>query len=860
MQFLVCGLILLLFSEFSVFANKQDTVYLFAYSVNQGRSGLTLAWSLDKTEWHPIGPEYCFLFSDFGTWGSQKRMHSPFLYRDDDGMWHCFWTLNDDITQFAHAASENLYEWGRQSYPIVMPGGNVLDLEVTAKETGWDVSWMCNVEGKEGVYRTITHDFKHYSETQKITEKERHDVRVEAEINGRIHTGMIVEVAWEMVEELIVHEEWMRYHNQERNEVMADDPVRFSGLKPIDVSITPQPEREKEISDMLIGIFFEDISYAADGGLYAELVQNRGFEYKPSDTKGRDRSWNAKKGWQLSGNASFDIGTEDPLHENNSHYAVIEIEEQGAALVNEGWDGIAVEEGKKYDFSVFARLKMDSKMNLIVRIIDKNGKNIGEAKMKLNSDDWKKYNAVISVKSTCEISKLEIVPQGTGTIHFDMISLFPEHTFMNRKNGLRADLAQAIADLNPKFVRFPGGCVAHGDGIDNIYRWENTIGPLESRVPQMNIWRYHQSAGLGYFEYFQFCEDIDAEPLPVVAAGVPCQNSSIGGHGQQCGIPMGEMDEYVQSVLDLIEWANGDAKSEWGRKRAEAGHPEPFNLKYIGVGNEDLITDVFEERFTMIYYAVREKYPEITVIGTVGPFYRGTDYEEGWDLARKLKIPIVDEHYYQPPGWFINNQDFYDKYDRNGTKVYLGEYASHVHGRRTNMETSLSEALYLTAIERNADIVCMTSYAPLLAKERHTNWNPDLIYFNNTEVKPTVDYYVQKLYGNHSGDKYIPAHIELSSKDQKVSRRFGYSMVEDSKTGDIIIKLVNLLPVDIKGKINLEKFELQGEGKMYILQGEQGDEKARPVEKTILTGSNLKYTIPPYSFTVMRFSKVIDEE
>ncbi|MCB0847521.1 MAG: alpha-L-arabinofuranosidase, partial [Bacteroidetes bacterium] len=421
--------------------------------------------------------------------------------------------------------------------------------------------------------------------------------------------------------------------------------------------------------------------------------------------------------------------------------------------------------------------------------------------------------------------------------------------------GLRADLAEVIADLKPQFVRFPGGCVAHGDGLDNLYLWENTIGPLESRKPQGNIWRYHQSAGLGYFEYFQFCEDIGAEPVPVVPAGVPCQNSGTGGHGQQCGIPLDEMDEYVQSVLNLIEWANGDASTEWGKKRAEAGHPEPFNLRYLGVGNEDLITDVFEERFTMIYQAIQEKYQDIIVIGTVGPFYMGSDYETGWELARKLDIPMVDEHYYQPPGWFIHNQDYYDKYERNGTQVYLGEYASHLPNRRMNMETSLTEALYLTSVERNGDVVSMTSFAPLLAKENHINWNPDLIYFNNTEVKPTVDYYVQKLFGHNAGNRYIPSVLALSNSTTPVQRRVGISVVEDSKSGDLIFKLVNLLPVLVNTTLDLAPYALPETGKLTVLQGEPTDEKARPVESMIELSEKLTYELPPYSFSVIRINK-----
>ena len=440
-----------------------------------------------------------------------------------------------------------------------------------------------------------------------------------------------------------------------------------------------------------------------------------------------------------------------------------------------------------------------------------------------------------------------------------MISLFPQKTFKGRKNGLRADLAQTLADLHPRFMRFPGGCVAHGNGIDNIYRWKNSVGPLESRKPMKNLWGYHQTMGLGYYEYFLFCEDIGAEPLPVLAAGVPCQNSAcIPGKllsgGQQGGIPMEEMDEYVQDILDLIEYANGDPKkNKWAKMRAEAGHPEPFNLKYIGIGNEDLITDAFEERFAMIYEAVKKNYPEITVIGTVGPFYEGTDYEEGWDLAARLNLPMVDEHYYNTPGWFINNQDYYDRYDRSKSKVYLGEYAAHLPGRPNNIETALAEALYLASVERNGDIVSMTSYAPLLAKEGHTQWNPDLIYFNNKEVKPTVGYYTQLLYGQNSGDTYLPSERKVDSPRADVRKRIASSVVRDSRTGDVIIKLVNLLPVPVKTTVNCPDIDGQ-QAVLKVLSGEPADRQAKPVQGTLTVSERFDYEMPAYSLSVVRIT------
>ncbi|MEO6719533.1 MAG: alpha-L-arabinofuranosidase C-terminal domain-containing protein, partial [Ferruginibacter sp.] len=402
-------------------------------------------------------------------------------------------------------------------------------------------------------------------------------------------------------------------------------------------------------------------------------------------------------------------------------------------------------------------------------------------------------------------------------------------------------------------VRFPGGCVAHGDGLKNIYRWKNTIGPLETRKPQRNLWGYHQTAGLGYFEYFRFCEDIGATPLPVIAAGVPCQNSGVGGAGQQGGIPMNEMDEYVQDILDLVEYANGDITTVWGKKRAEAGHPKPFNLKYIGIGNEDLITDIFEERYTMIHHAMKQAHPEITVIGTVGPNFAGTDYEEGWRIADKLSIAAVDEHYYQSPGWFINNQDFYDKYDRSKSKVYLGEYAAHLPGRPSNIETALAEALYLTALERNGDVVTMSSYAPLLAKEGHTQWKPDLIYFNNAEVKTTTNYEVQKLYGENSGNEYLPVDILISDSKDGVKKRIGISVVRDTKTGDVIVKLINLLPVATNATIDLKGIDIANrEAIKTVLTGNPSDADTKPMVSSINVVETLATSLPAYSFTVIR--------
>lgn len=784
-----------------------DSVYLFSYATvpDDGRSGLRFAYSTDQKNWLEIGRNYGWVRCDYGRWGSQKKMLSPTLKQMPDGTWHCTWKLNER-DGYGQVSSKDLQYWGRQSYTANNPLYNEKKIKVL--------------------------------------------------VTGKEETGSLNRVAWTLVEGLIKNYEAAQYRNTLHGELMEQDATRFAGLKPLKATITAQPEQSKPISDLLIGIFFEDINYSADGGLYAELIQNRDFEYALSDKEGHDANWNSQHSWTCAG-GTLTIDTVVPLHQNNPHYALLSTSRTGgSALINEGFDGITLKKGERYDFSLFGKVIEGKGGKLLIRLLSKDQQVVAEATVNVGSKAWKQSKAVLTAKADAADAILSIEPQVAGSYGLDLISLFPQKTFKNRKNGLRADLAQTLADMHPRFMRFPGGCVAHGDGIHNIYRWKNTIGPLEARKPQRNLWGYHQTAGLGYYEYFQFCEDLGAEPLPVLAAGVPCQNSahtSTCKGGQQGGIPMSEMGAYVQEILDLIEWANGDAKTtQWGKVRAQAGHPKPFNLKYIGIGNEDLITDIFEERFSLIFNAIKEKYPEITVIGTTGPAAEGTDYTEGWNLATKLEVPMVDEHYYQPPGWFIHNQEYYDKYDRKKSKVYLGEYASHVPGRKTNMETALSEALYLTALERNGDVVSMSSYAPLLAKEKHTQWSPDLIYFNNQEVKPTTGYYVQQLYGQNAGDTYISSLLSTDNGNEGVNKRIAVSIVKDSRTNDIIIKLVNLLPVRVDTKVNLSGMGSLGPIATRTILSGQPTDKPLPTTETMQISNCFDYQIPAYSFTVIR--------
>lgn len=609
-------------------------------------------------------------------------------------------------------------------------------------------------------------------------------------------------------------------------------------------------QRQKAISPDLFGIFFEDISYAADGGLYAELIQNRSFEYTGSDHRG----WNPMTAWEYTPKGfaygKISVETKSPLNENNPHYVVLDIQDagkEGLGITNYGFNGIPVKEGEQYDVSLFANKLTGNAMPVTVSLRNKKGDIYGETTFDIKDKNWQKYAGSITVNKSDDSACLVIIAKGIGELAIDQVSLFPKHTFKSRQNGMRVDLGQAIADLHPKFMRFPGGCLVHGDGIANIYNWKNTIGPLEARVDQRNIWNYHQSVGLGYFEYFQFCEDIGAKPVPILAAAVSCQNSggtwAIGGTGQK-GIPMQDMQAYIQDVLDLIEYANGPATSAWGAKRAAAGHPEPFHLQYLGIGNEDKMTPGFEERFTMIYNVVKAKHPEITVIGTAGPFSEGEDYEKGWEIVNKLKVPVVDEHYYNDPEWFLKNNLRYDKYDRKKAKVYVGEYAS----KGNKFINAISEAAYMTSLERNGDVVHMASYAPLLAKKGNTNWNPDLIYFDNTGVYPTVNYYVQQLFSSNTGDVYIS---DVVTFERKKDSTLAASCVKDTKTGDIIVKLVNAGGTDAKINVNLKALgALQSKANVTILKEDRGVPVS--IETELTKGS---MTLDALSMQVIRFHK-----
>ena len=626
----------------------------------------------------------------------------------------------------------------------------------------------------------------------------------------------------------------------------------------------------KPISPDLVGIFFEDLNYAADGGLYAELVQNRSFEYSPTEQP----DWHPLKFWDLQrrggGDGSITVAEMRPIHENNPHYALLTVRRagEGVGIANGGFDGIPLTAGETYEASFWAyqafmgqmwgRGDNSKPMPVTVRLETTNGEVLAEASTQVQGRPWRRVSAKLKPTQTVGDARLVLLAHETGGIALDVISLFPEKTFRNRPNGLRADLAQTLADLKPKFVRFPGGCLVHGGGIRRYYDWKETIGPVEQRRARRNSWGYHQTMGLGYFEYFQFCEDIGAKPLPVVTAGVCCQHAgSSPGRGQE-GLPMEEMPAYIQDVLDLIEWANGPATSMWGSKRAAAGHPEPFGLEYLGVGNEDAITPIFKERFKMIYGALKEKHPEITVIGTVGPFASGQDFDNGWAFAQELGLSMVDEHYYVSPQWFWDNLSRYDTYDRNSAKVYVGEYAAHDRDRRRNtLRSAIAEAAGLTGFERNGDIVQLASYAPLLARRGHTQWHPDMIYFTATEVFVSANYFVHQLFSVNSGDTYFETVLSTPSGPRKLAA----SSVRDSTSGHLIIKIVNGEDAPIPLTVTLAGLAAADiRSTRTVLTGSDADafnEDGRPpVVKPVSDDMTLKptfdYDAPANSLTVFR--------
>ncbi len=533
---------------------------------------------------------------------------------------------------------------------------------------------------------------------------------------------------------------------------------------PPDYTITVDPERTgAAIDDSMYGVFFEDINYAADGGLYAELVRNRSFEFLPVDARGFNglTAWTPASLVGGTGTATAVAG-EARLGERNRTYLQLGLTSPEGGMygvTNAGYNnGIPLKAGQPYDFSVFARTDAPAGTPLSITLRSTTGALLADPlNLRVDSDGWVKKSGTLIARTTTDAGRLTVLAGGTGTVRLDMISLFPRDTFKGRPNGLRRDLAEKVQALDPGFVRFPGGCIvnvnSHSayDAASNYqrarsYQWKDTVGPVETRATNANFWGYNQSYGLGYFEYFQFAEDLGAMPLPVV----PALLTGCGQNRETVDEPL--LQRHIQDTLDLIEFANGATTSTWGKLRADMGHPEPFGLTHIGVGNEENLPAAYAKNFVRFRDAIKAEHPSMTVISNSGPDDTGATFDQHWAFNRANDVDMVDEHYYNSPAWFLQNNDRYDSYDRNGPKVFLGEYAS----LDTKLANSLSEAAYMTGLERNADVVKLASYAPLLANVDNVQWRPDMIWFDNDESWGTTSYEVQKLFMNNVGDRVVP--------------------------------------------------------------------------------------------------------
>ncbi len=614
----------------------------------------------------------------------------------------------------------------------------------------------------------------------------------------------------------------------------------------------------KAISPEMYGIFFEDINFGADGGLYAELVKNRSFEFP-----------NSLVGWTPFGLVS--IEDEDPCFDRNPHYVCITNDGRRlrAGIDNEGYRGIGLKEGKEYRLSAYVRTDEDRPMTLKAELVASNGYN-GDygVYMDVQGKGWHKITVNMTSPFTDAHSKLRILLESKGTVEIDHISLFPVDTWKGRENGLRKDLVQALYDLNPGFFRFPGGCIIEGNSLDTRYEWKKSVGPVENRPLNENRWNhvfkhraapdYFQSTGMGFYEMFLLAEDLGATPLPVISCGMACQFESTEV------VPVDELGPYIQDAIDLIEFANGSPETPWGKVRAEMGHPEPFGMKYLAIGNEQWGPG-YVERLEVFMKEIRKVHPEILLIGSSGPYPEDEHFKYLWPEMARLGADLVDEHYYQEPDWFWKNADRYDSYDRKGPKVFAGEFASHDYStdRENSFLAALSEAAFMTGLERNADIVRLATYAPLFAHAEAWQWSPDLIWFNNLEVLRTANYYVQQMYGNNSGTEVLD--ITMDGKTLIGQENLYASAVIDSESGELVIKIVNssdsakTVEIALDG---LKKKQYMTSCRHIYLQNSSlstvntfGNEIISPKTKELpASGKTLNLQLEPYSFNIYRIA------
>ena len=620
-----------------------------------------------------------------------------------------------------------------------------------------------------------------------------------------------------------------------------------------------------EIQPTMYGLFFEDINYAADGGLYAELVKNRSFEFPQH-----------LMGWYSFGRVT--VKNDGPF-ERNPHYVRLENpghEAKRTGLENEGYFGVGVKAGEEYRFSVWARNVSAQAGRIRVELIDPDTMDesqvLAAQTVDITSGEWTKYAVTLKPEKTEAKGRLRIFLDSPAGVDLEHVSLFPVDTWQGHENGLRKDLAQKLADLKPGVLRFPGGCIVEGADLATRYQWKNSVGPVENRPLNENRWLhsfthrffpdYYQSYGLGYYEFFQFAEEIGAEPLPILSVGLACQyqNSSMDAH-----VPVDSLQPYIQDALDLIEFANGDVTTTWGKVRAEMGHPEPFGMKYVGIGNEQWGTE-YVERLEPFVKALRKAHPEIQIVGSAGPspVSMKEQFDYLWKEMTRLKVDLVDEHYYSPESWFLAEGLRYDSYDRKGPKVFAGEYACHGVGKKWNhFNASLLEAAFMTGLERNADIVLMATYAPLLAHVQGWQWRPDLIWFDNLRSVGSVSYYVQQLYGLYKGTHVLP--LKMDGKPvagQEGQNGLFASAVCDKNTGEYIVKVANTSDTAQKLDIRfdgMKKKAVLTQGRVITLASGDLDadntldhpDRIVSVEKPLTVGGqSLEVEIPAHTFSV----------
>ncbi|MBV3832691.1 alpha-L-arabinofuranosidase C-terminal domain-containing protein [Bacteroides xylanisolvens] len=624
-----------------------------------------------------------------------------------------------------------------------------------------------------------------------------------------------------------------------------------------------------EIQPTMYGLFFEDINYAADGGLYAELVKNRSFEFPQH-----------LMGWNTYGKVTL---MDDGPFERNPHYVRLSDPGHGhkhTGLDNEGFFGIGVKKGEEYRFSVWARLPQGStKETLRIELVDT--KSMGERQafaaenLTIDSNEWKKYQVILKPGITHPKSVLRIFLTSKGTVDLEHVSLFPVNTWKGHENGLRKDLAQALADIHPGVFRFPGGCIVEGTDLDTRYDWKKSVGPVENRPLNENRWQYtfthrffpdyYQSYGLGFYEYFLLSEEMGAAPLPILNCGLSCQyqNNDSKAHVAVC-----DLDSYIQDALDLIEFANGDVNTTWGKVRADMGHPAPFNLQFIGIGNEQWGKE-YPERLEPFIKAIRKAHPEIKIVGSSGPNSEGKEFDYLWPEMKRLKADLVDEHFYRPESWFLTQGARYDNYDRKGPKVFAGEYACHGKGKKWNhYHAALLEAAFMTGLERNADIVHMATYAPLFAHVEGWQWRPDMIWFDNLNSVRTTSYYVQQLFAHNKGTNVLP----LTMNKKNVTGAEGQnglfaSAVYDKDKNELIVKVANTSATAQPISLNFEglkKQDVLSDGRCIKLHSLDLDKDntleqpsaITPQETPVSIEGNVFITeLEPTTFAVYKFKK-----